>query len=184
MIALQYSFVLPANYDMEIIHKRVAENGHRFDNLPGLRFKTFLAASKGGHNKENLYAPFYVWNDNEGMNDFICGDKFVGLVESFGWPPISTWSVFDCYASPSIRSAKYAVREVSQILPFASLADVQRGEKSQVAAAAREGSVASVSAFEPRTWTLVRFSLWEKEPTISPAENTQVYRVLRVCAPQ
>jgi len=34
MIAMQYSFVLPADYDMSIIERRVRERGHIFDDTP------------------------------------------------------------------------------------------------------------------------------------------------------
>ena len=36
MLAMQYSFTLPADYDMTIIERRIAENGHRLDGYPGL----------------------------------------------------------------------------------------------------------------------------------------------------
>lgn len=47
MIEFQYRFTLPADYDMEIIHKRVADNGHRFDEFPNLYFKSFLPCQRG-----------------------------------------------------------------------------------------------------------------------------------------
>ena len=31
MIAMQYTFTLPADYDMGIIEKRIADNGHLMD---------------------------------------------------------------------------------------------------------------------------------------------------------
>lgn len=45
VVAMQYSFVLPADYDMNIIKQRIASKGHLLDDFPGLIFKTCLIAS-------------------------------------------------------------------------------------------------------------------------------------------
>jgi hypothetical protein len=46
MLAMQYSFTFPADYDMAIIERRIAENGHRLDGFPGLLFKAYLYARR------------------------------------------------------------------------------------------------------------------------------------------
>ena len=46
MIAMQYSLVLPANYDMGIVERRIAERGHFTDGFSGLAFKAYLHAKK------------------------------------------------------------------------------------------------------------------------------------------
>lgn len=48
MIAMQYSFVLPADYDMAIVERRIREKGPLFDGFPHLRLKAFLSARKQG----------------------------------------------------------------------------------------------------------------------------------------
>src|SRR5699024_8559939 len=64
MIAMQYSIGLPADYDMAIIRRRIADKGHLMDDCPGLAFKAYLYAARddaGLHAPDNLYAPFYLW---------------------------------------------------------------------------------------------------------------------------
>jgi hypothetical protein len=38
MLAMQYSFTLPADYDMAIIYNRIREKGHLLDDFPNVRF--------------------------------------------------------------------------------------------------------------------------------------------------
>ena len=49
MLAMQYNFTLPADFDMDIIRKRVAAKGPLVDGFPGLGFKAFLYARRGEH---------------------------------------------------------------------------------------------------------------------------------------
>ena len=72
MIGMQYKVILPKDYDMGIIRKRVQNNGHKTDGFPGLNFKAYLIteAEKNG-NLYNSYAPLYIWNHSQGMNKFI-----------------------------------------------------------------------------------------------------------------
>ena len=58
MLAMQYTFTLPADYDMDIIRQRVTTKGPAVDGFPGLGFKAFLYTRRGDHGPENLYAPF------------------------------------------------------------------------------------------------------------------------------
>ena len=69
MIGMQYKVILPKDYDMEIIKKRVKDNGYKTDGFQDLNFKAYLIteADKDG-NFYNCYAPLYIWNGHEGMN--------------------------------------------------------------------------------------------------------------------
>ena len=60
MLAMQYTFTLPADYDMDIIRQRVTTKGPAVDGFPGLGFKAFLYTRRGDHGPENLYAPFFA----------------------------------------------------------------------------------------------------------------------------
>ena len=71
MIAMQYTIALPADYDMAIIRRRIADKGHLLDDFPGLAFKAWLHAARDDNelpSRDNLYAPFYLWRDSAGMN--------------------------------------------------------------------------------------------------------------------
>ena len=46
MIAMQYGFTLPADYDMTIIDRRMRDKGPLLDGFPDLRFKAYLAARR------------------------------------------------------------------------------------------------------------------------------------------
>ncbi|KIF81307.1 DUF4865 family protein [Noviherbaspirillum autotrophicum] len=180
MIAMQYSLVLPADYDMGIIDRRIAERGHVTDGFPGLAFKAYLHARKQGMPaaSDNLYAPFYLWHTTEGMNEFLCGPGFVGLTQSFGWPSVRTWAVWHAQMKQEIAEARYAVRETVPIPPHADLAALRRAESDR----SREmhfshDVLATLAGFDPTHWCLVRFQLWSKMPDRQSDGQMQIYGV-------
>src|SRR5215471_13356047 len=84
MLVKQYTVTLPADYDMQIIRKRVASKGPAFDHFPGLGVKVFMIRQKKHFGAEsNQYAPVYLWPSVEPMWKFIAGDGFKGIVDSF-----------------------------------------------------------------------------------------------------
>ncbi|MES2104707.1 MAG: DUF4865 family protein [Pseudomonadota bacterium] len=187
MIAMQYSFALPADYDMDVIRQRIASKGHLLDHFPGLAFKAYLSADRDSalmHSQENLYAPFYLWESSEGMNDFLCGPGFEGLVKSFGWPSVKVWSVWQASLSAEMAGARYASREVIAIPPFAALSELRERE-SGIAQQdiASQGALAAVTAFEPGSWTLVRLRLWRNANDGLHREQIQRYEVGHMSVP-
>ncbi len=186
MIAMQYSFALPADYDMTIIDRRIAEKGHLLDNFPNLIFKAYLTARRGGgsQNQENLYAPFYVWEHADGLNDFLCGDGFVGLTQSFGWPVVNTWFVWKAELSADVASAVCATREMRTTAPHSSLADLRKLESEEASGdVERGGALASIAAFEPTTWTRIRFQLWGERQPIMSVNGVQTYDIGHISTP-
>jgi hypothetical protein len=188
MIAMQYSFPLPADYDMAIIDRRIRDKGHLLDNFPGLIFKAYLTARKDDgvtESRENLYAPFYVWEKDEGLSDFICGPGFVGLTDSFGWPQVKTWVVWRADISPDIRNARFATREIIQTEPYAPLAEIRQRESDEAAGdVARGEALASVAAFEPNSWTRVHFRLLADLPKRMLRPGVQAYNVGHLSLPE
>jgi hypothetical protein len=176
MIAMQYNFALPADYDMAIIDRRIAEKGSFTDNFPGLNFKAYLIARRGEDSAENLYAPFYVWRRDEGLSNFLCGPGFEGVSGAFGWPSVRTWIVWRSAVDRAIGEAAFASREILAIGPHADLGELRRRESEETAADVAAGALASVAAFEPTTWTRVRFRLWRERPRSTTA-GMQIYRV-------
>lgn len=186
MIAMQYSFVLPADYDMAIIRERIATRGHLLDAFPNLLFKAYLSAEKASSrlpSHDNLYAPFYVWQNAEGMNAFLCGSGFKGLTEAFGWPSIRTWSVWSAQSTPGLRSATCATRELVAIPPHADLEALRARELEGARRDLESGARAAVRAFEPGSWSLVRLSLWGEPGPGLAREDRQLYAVGHVSAP-
>lgn len=178
MISMQYSFVLPADYDMSVIDHRIAEKGSMTDGFPGLVFKAYLSARKGERGaSDNRYAPFYLWDGPAGMNDFLSGSGFVALTQSFGWPSVATWSVWHAELAPGIEHARFATCERQAIAPHTRLEQLRAAETALARSCVTEHkALASVAGYEPTTWTLVRFRLWEDLPP-DLADGAAVYRV-------
>lgn len=186
MLAMQYSFALPADYDMDIIRRRIEDKGPLLDHFPRLRFKAYLYADRRGARlptRQNLYAPFYLWESTEGMNAFLGSSGFAGAVQAFGWPEVRTWSVWRGEVSPEAAHAVSATRETERIAPYADLDELCQREAARVRADLADGALAAVSAFEPTGWSLVRFRLWgELRPELA-REGRQLYQVGHVSLP-
>lgn len=192
MIAMQYSFTLPADYDMAIVDRRIAEKGPLLDGFPGLAFKAYLTARH--HHlpdgsplpeglvgpevaAENLYAPFYLWRRTEGMNDFVCGPGFAGVSGAFGWPVIRHWVPWEAALGRDVASARYAVREEAPIAPHTRL-DLLRSQESAAARqAVSDGTLAAVAAYDPAGWSLVRFRLLAQLPEEPLPAGARLYGV-------
>ena len=198
MLAMQYSFVLPADYEMAVIRQRIADKGSLLDNFPGLIFKAYLSADKSEptiQTQDNLYAPFYVWENNQAMNSFLDSAGFAGLTQAFGWPVIRTWSIWSVVqavvsdrtsvsTSDDIAAARYATRESIVIPPYTSLAELRHRESELAQQAVSEhGALRAVSGFEPTSWTLVRFRLWRDLPSDLSREHAQQYQVGHISRP-
>lgn len=187
MTAMQYSFTLPADYDMAIIDRRIREKGPLLDNLPGLKFKAYLTARKGDAatgSRDNFYAPFYVWNNDEGLSDFLTGPGFSAVTESFGWPQVKTWVSWRADMSPDVRKARFATKEIIQTDPYAPLAEIRRQESEEAAREVASGeALASVASFEPTSWTRVRFRLLADLPKDGLRPGVQAYNVGHLSVP-
>lgn len=174
MIAMQYSFTFPADYDMAIIRRRIAEKGTMTDDFPHLAFKAYLSATRGDDRlptHENLYAPFYLWRNEKGMIAFLAGPGFAALCDAFGRPSIRLWSVWQASLKPEMREATYATRELLPIGAHADLEALRQLERDRALHDTAHGALAAVSAYEPGGWSLVRFRLWRELPA-SPVQQT------------
>ncbi|GFZ91095.1 DUF4865 family protein [Dyella caseinilytica] len=186
MITMQYRIGLPADYDMDIIRHRIAERGHLTDDFPHLAFKTYLYADRtstyaaGG---ENLYAPFYLWHNHEGMNAFLAGPGFAGVVESFGRPVVRTWSVWRAETASDLSAAQYATREIAPISAQAVLAALRSEEEAKVQHDVERGALAAISAFDPTSWTLMRFRLWQHIVDRPQGHDADVYAIGHISQP-
>jgi hypothetical protein len=170
MIAMQYRFPLPADYDMAIIDRRIADKGHLTDGFPGLLFKAYLGARKTGPGDDNAYAPFYVWNTVDGMHAFLNGPGFAGVSQAFGRPAVATWLVWQAQLGPGFAQARFASVERRAIPAGADLEALRREATDDSG-----GALAVVVGYAPGDWTLVRFRLWDEEPAAGDAVH--VYAV-------
>lgn len=179
MIAMQYSLALPADYDMGIIDRRIRDKGPMLDGFPHLAFKAYLRAAKGDlASRENLYAPFYVWDKADGANDFLCGPGFRALAGDFGWPSVRTWLVWQACIASRLREGQFATREILPIESHAQLDEIRKRESDEAQDAVdRGGALAAVVGFDPTAWTRVRFRIWRSLPETALVPTAQAYRV-------
>jgi len=185
MIAMQYSIALPADYDMAIIQRRIADKGPLLDDLPGLVFKAYLSADRRDRalsSHANLYAPFYLWRDAEAMRDFLAGAAFRALAESFGRPAVQLWTVCDANLAANLRTARYARREIVGMPEAIALVTLGEREAERARDDLAAGALATVSAYEPHGWHLLRLRLWRDPPPPSPGDG-QAYAVGHMSAP-
>ncbi|WP_254460061.1 DUF4865 family protein [Xanthomonas sacchari] len=177
MIAMQYSIALPADYDMAIIRRRIADKGPLLDTLPGLGFKAYLVADRRDPvlpGRQNLYAPFYLWRDAAAMHAFLAGPAFAALCEAFGRPAVQSWMVGTAWTSAALRTARYATRELEA--PSLALEhDTDDGH------APSEHLLATVRGYEPQGWTRLRFRLWRDPPAAE--DQAQRYAVHHLSVP-
>jgi hypothetical protein len=172
---MQYSFALPADYDMAIVERRIAEKGPALDGWPGLGAKAYLSARRDGAQRENLYAPFYLWDDPSAMSGFLTGRGFAGVADAFGWPQVRAWIVWRARLARGVEQARFAAREIAPIAPYTQLEALKTQEDEEVEAAIDRGALAAVAGFEPTHWTRLRFSLWGERP--QPCEGRTLYDV-------
>lgn len=122
MIASQYKVILPSNYDMDIIRKRVADNGHKTDGFYGLKFKLYLITEKGENgNIQNSYSPLYLWEDSEGLNKFLFEGFYDNILTSFGWQNVNIGVPLIDTTTQRIKECNYLYEIMGDIQPQESL---------------------------------------------------------------
>lgn len=186
MIAMQYSIGLPADYDMAIIRRRIAEKGHLLDGFPGLGFKAYLHASRDDAelpSRDNLYAPFYLWRDHEGMSAFLAGAGFDALASAFGRPAVRIWVPWAEEMAADLRAAAVATREVAPIGEGVALDRLREEEIAAAKADRAAGALAAIGGYDPGGWSLVRFRLWPGARPDLAREGRQLYRVGHISQP-
>lgn len=184
MHALQYELTFPADYDMGIIRDRVARVGHLLDDWDGLGFKTFLMRERGVDGSPvNQYAPFYLWNGAQGMNSFLWGGAFQGLVNDFGRPVVQHWTGLAYEDGGAAGSpARVALRHRHPVPEGVHLSEaMEEAAREAKRLAGLDGAVCAAAAVDPRHWEVVHFSLWNDD---APKEPGEVFQVLHMSAPE
>ncbi|GAA4011352.1 DUF4865 family protein [Allokutzneria multivorans] len=172
MYAKQYPIPLPADYDMEIIRKRVADKGHFLDDREGLGLKAYLIRERGVDGSPvNEYAPFYLWNDTGEMARFLVGGGgFQNIVRDFGRPAVLHWTGVACHAGPARNATpKAASRRLSTLDE-----DIEREIDALRELAQHEDVHTAALAVDPLHWQLLRFVLWKEAPQETEGERYQV----------
>ena len=178
MYAMQYPINLPADYDMQVIRDRVARNGAALDGFPGLRFKAYLIRERAQGAPTNEYAPFYVWDDVDGMRRFLWGGAgFAGIVGSFGRPAVQDWTVADVIDGPAHEQRPtWATKQTTRMLEGAVPDDAVPAALTELRAGVTDTTHTAVLAVDVTAWTLTTFALHVRRP--EPGPETAAYEVL------
>lgn len=182
MIAMQYTIRLADDYGAQNIRTRVQQRYSMFDNLPGLAHKSYLFSPT-----DRLYAPFYIWADHDAARDFLIGDVFQNVSDTFSRPRVRTWNIISYDVFDHSMTPTLAVRESDAIAPEGRLSELAKAER-----AAHDklhgisGLHSHAVALDPDRWELVRFSLWRDETAgknKARADTVQTYEVLHLSTP-
>lgn len=181
MHAMHYEITLPADYDMSIIHHRVATKGSALDQWPGLACKAYLVRERGVDDSPvNQYAPFYLWRTVEGMNSFLWGPGFAGLSRDFGRPVVQQWTGVAFEAGDVNTTPKSATKQTWHVPrdadPVASIEEALDSFKPPAA-----GFHSTALVVDTRNWELVRFTLWTDK---APVDAGLRYRVHHLSRPE
>lgn len=160
MIAMQYNIALPSEYDMHIIRQRVQSNGSKTDGFPGLAMKAYLIAEKARYNNyENQYAPFYLWEKTEGMNQFLLGGPFNNILHSFGRPLVHHWIALHAHVHKTAEP-QFALIQTDPIPASSDFASMLVREKDNFSSwAADPATKAYITAYNPFTCSFCRFHM-------------------------
>ncbi|MGP3974904.1 DUF4865 family protein [Streptomyces sp. 8N114] len=193
MYAKQYEITLPADYDMKVIRKRVADGGHVLDDRAGLALKAYVIRERGlDGSPVNQYAPFYLWNDAGAMAQFLVGGGgFQNIIRDFGRPIARHWAGVACHAGPARTAPPRAASRLLAPVPVDSDSDgsglglaswFERETAALGALARRDGVHTAALAVDPHHWQMMRFVLWQ-DAVASDTEATERYEVLHLSSP-
>lgn len=177
MIGMQYKVILPKDYDMEIIKKRVKDNGHKTDGFQELNFKAYLITEAGKEgNFYNCYAPLYIWNGHEGMNKFIFEGYYDNILQSFGWQQINIGVPLVVNLKDDFKKCKYVVEYAGIICHRESLLGTQSTIMNQTV----EECLGNVIVYNPDKWRYSQFNFYEEKPDTVTNKDVTVYEILHI----
>lgn len=183
MLIAHYTHRLPADYDLNIIRRRAAERGKLWDATPRLHFKGFLLREAGqlgaiGHS----YSSLYLWQDDQGLRDFLLQNKYRTVTDSFGRADIDTRIVLDARRGTG-KEARYAQTEEIDIPLDQDLGQAYAQELDHNrAVAAQTGVVAAAVGVDTTTWRITRIALRESHQEDAP-KHAVTYEVLHLAKP-
>lgn len=181
MFAKQYSHRLPADYDMSVIRERAARLGPLWDHTEGLLFKAFIAQERGqAPGVGNLYSSVYLWSDPLQAADFLLGERFQKVLDSFGQPHIESWLPLDVQRGPA-QTALSLYREEWALAPGADRGQVLAAEKARNQQIADSSdNFAVFLALDVQAWKLVRITLSDKALDVNhPGSGYEVFYLAR-----
>ena len=161
MRSLHYPITLPDAFDMRTIERRVRDRASAFDGLEGLALKAFLATSIAQGADKNLYAPFYVWDNEAAMAEFLSGPLFHAVIQSFGRPRVFDRSVLQFNVASRDFAPRLATIEEMALDAEQPVIDAYWAESAaQRRTLSQPGLFAAASVLDSSNWTVSRIALW------------------------
>ncbi|MFC8716014.1 DUF4865 family protein [Kitasatospora sp. NPDC057198] len=191
MLAKQYEINLPADYDLDVIRRRIEAGAPLLDDRPGLGFKAWLLRERGvGGSPVNQYAPLYVWrSDGEAARFLVGGGGFENIVRDFGRPAVRQWTVLAHFSGPAraaVPAPSAATRRLTAVPvrqdPAALAAHAEHEIEQLREESRRPGVHTAVLALDPSRWQLLRFTLWDAAPAEDP--TAELFAVPHLSAPE
>lgn len=189
-LLMHYPIDLPADYDMDIIRRRVATRGSATDDRRGLLCKAYCVSEAGADGSTtNRYAPFYIWTDTRAAAEFLWGGTgFDGIVRDFGRPRVLSWlPAAGAGGHCAATDVTAAVLRTQQIPRDAELTEVARGLAARVEERGDDACVhLTFAGIDPTTWATVEFTTYaEAQPPAygEPGVETTVFGVLHISRP-
>lgn len=182
MLAMQYGFDLPDDFDMAALRRRIPEIGSRFDALPGLHLKAFLLADRTA-TAPNRYTPFYLWDDPAGATSFVTSPDFAAVQAKYGHPVVHGWTPIAHLQGPAAGHVPgFATQHFADLPATTDL--VQRAADERAAATALAGTPRVHSVFiglDAQGWQVNRTVLWHGQPP--QGTEGRVFELLYLSAP-
>lgn len=187
MDLLQYSFTLDPSHSMAAIRERVAAKRHLLDALPGLRWKAWLLSETlPQRSQPKSYAPLYLFDSPQAVQDFLCGDLYKAVTDSFGW----TLPHHGCAMGRPPRSmsgARSCTLTVSSLDDHAALrraVSTSTGAPFSPERPASGTALATVSQFDISRMQLRDYTFWTCEASaLTDVQADLVYEVVAASGP-
>jgi Domain of unknown function (DUF4865) len=171
MLAMQYSVRLTNDFDLGKVYERVAKRGPMFEGHPGLKHKFYLYDEEA-----HIYAPMYIWEDNQSAQSFLMENLFADVVQDFGRPRVRSWQILEFNYGSSDVDAVSMLAEVDKVCDRHSLSDVQSHERNiHQKMVSEPGLFANLVLLDPDRWEISRCSLWSKKNHVYRATSDCVY---------
>ena len=168
MNAMQYKIKLPENFDMDVIRKRVNDNGFKTDGFEELLFKAYLIKDT---ESEKEYSPLYIWKDSKGMNKFIFDGFYDNILNSFGWQTINIGIPLLQEFKDNFSKAKYLLEIESEIKPMEKM-------KKMEFSISDNKIIGKALIYNPEKWKCTEYYFFEDIPY--EKENSKLYEVLHI----
>lgn len=176
MNAMQYKVILPDDYDMSLIRKRVIENGAKTDNFSGLLFKAYLISEKVQGAVSNSYSPLYIWKDTEGMNQFIFEGFYDNIIRDFGWQNIQIGLPLTVELNDNFPNATYLTETSYTINEQLSLRNVPT-QLTETQKNVPDNTVGRLIVYNPDKWQAAGFNFYTEIP---PIKTAAIYEILHI----